>query len=214
MTNPYKNVKPVVGGSKSIGRAYHEIPGLQGPTYRSGTALRIDHFISHIPKNSCGLDIGCSVGGLSIELASRGHKMVGVDYDSEAINLGNSIAKRRNLDVSLIELDLSVLASWDFLLGLEFDFVVWLSQWMWLAKQTDTQTAKQRLFQISEISPTLIFETAISPKNSDAGSGGIESQEDLENLLRENTRYSKFENLGPSPENWLRGERPVFVCSE
>ena len=43
----YERIVPVVGGSTSPGKAYHAIPGVDGPAHRNDTEARIAHIVNH-----------------------------------------------------------------------------------------------------------------------------------------------------------------------
>lgn len=64
------------------------------------------------------LDAGCGTGRVAIELARRGHDVVGVDLDDSML----AVARRDGPDVSWVQVDLAALDTVD--LGEDFDVVV------------------------------------------------------------------------------------------
>lgn len=59
-----------------------------------------------LPKGSRILDLACGYGRISIELASRGFDVLGLDYCSEVLELARSEAKRRNVKVEFVQGDM------------------------------------------------------------------------------------------------------------
>jgi len=211
-SRPYDSIQPIAGGALVAGKAYHEIPGVDGPVYRGGTEKRVDHFVDYIPVEGTGLDLGCSVGGLSIALAERGATMFGHDYDASAVRIGNEIAHERELPVILRLTDMATEKGWSSVIddALECDFAVWMSNWMWIAKQAGRKEARSYLLELSGIVPVLVFETA-EDDGSMAGSVGLRNADDVEQMLRGNTGYTNFENIGHPDAGWH--PRSVFICS-
>ena len=129
-------INKIEGSSTKQGCLYHELPFFSNiPTHRKSSKLRADIIKSNLGydlTNKTGLDLGCSVGGITFELQLAGANMVGIDYDPNAINLAKEIEKYYNTGA----LFRYQLITYSLIFGLqEFDFIVWLNQWMWLAKQ-------------------------------------------------------------------------------
>lgn len=210
--NPYGVIVPKRSASLEPGRAYHDIPGVKGPTHRGGSAKRAEQINSvyNVDKKT-GFDFGCSVGGVSFGLAQLGATMHGFDTDESSIQVGQQHAKESNASVILAYADLSDKATVDSILvpGM-YDFGIWLANWMWIAADSGVDYAKKMLKQVSETVPVLFFETA-QAGGSQAGNHGMNTPADVERLLRENTVYNKVQDLGPSADGWMA--RNTFMCS-
>lgn len=211
-TVTYDVIRPIEGAALQAGKAYHDIPGIAGPSYRKGTEKRVDHFAKYIPTDGVGLDLACSVGGLSIALAERGATMFGYDYDSSAIAIGNRVAKNRGLPVALKLTDMSTQEGWDVILedAENCNFAIWMSNWMWIAKQAGPGLARRWLEDLSEVVPVLVFETA-EGNGSMAGSAGLRNSADVKRMLSGNTAYTNFNCIGHPDAGWH--PRNVFICS-
>lgn len=210
--NPYAPVRPILGGSLTPGKAYHDIPGETGPTFRQGSQARADHIAQHLLVNGLhGLDLGCAVGGISFGLETHGAVMTGVDYDQSSIVTANDVAQRRRSTCTFVAADLTSADTWAWIEGSGFDFAVWLSNWMWLAKQDGPQTARDRLRQLSETIPILVFETAQGPGDGQAGTTDVVGAGGVADLLAEHTVYDEIVPIGTGPLKWC-GNRTVFVC--
>lgn len=207
--------KEIVGGkyegsSLKDGVMYHEMPfgNLSSlPFHRGGTIERLqqikDNF--HV-KNKTVLDVGCSVGAISIGCAKEGADVLGVDYDGESIRTAIGAAERlgvknANFQVATVDLNWSEKVS-------SFDLIIWLSNWMWIVKQQGLETAKDILFNISSKSSEMMFESA-----SDDGGAGISglTQEQVKLWLDECTGYTSIKTI-KSPSGWM--DRDVHVCKE
>lgn len=212
LTGLFNDIKPIAGGSLERGKAYHNIPGEEGKVHRDGTEKRVRHIVDHFdPTGLVGLDIGCSVGGITVGMAEAGAKfMWGVDYDLSALTVGQRVAKNRELPIDYICGDLSKEEAWDSVWEAgPYDFALWLSNWMWIAHQAGSEEARQLLKAVSEKVPVLIFETA-QDGGSMAGSDGLATSEDVRQLLIDHTDYDIVEDIGTPNAGWHA--RSVFVC--
>ena len=141
-------INKIEGSSTKQGCLYHELPFFSNiPTHRKSSKLRADIIKNNLTiTDKTGLDLGCSVGGITFELQLAGANMVGIDYDPNAINLAKEIEKYYNTGA----LFRYQLITYSLIFGLqEFDFIVWLNQWMWLAKQEGEDVARQILYTAS-----------------------------------------------------------------
>jgi hypothetical protein len=209
--NDYSSIKPVEGASLKEGWAYHDIPGKQGPSYRSGSLDRSRQIADHFDVNGkAGVDIGCSLGGISFGLLTLGaSQMSGFDYDESAIDVARRHAAALNLRANFECIDIASEAAFDYMLKDNPDFVVWLSNWMWIAKQKSEKLAKECLRKVSRKCPVLIFETA-EVEGSIAGNFGIQNADDVKDLLLANTSYSNVECIGLSVDGWHN--RHIFMA--
>ena len=55
-----------------------------------------------LPRGSRILDLACGYGRFSIEMASRGYDVIGLDYSKELLEIGRSEAARRNVKVEFV----------------------------------------------------------------------------------------------------------------
>ncbi len=72
-----------------------------------------------LPKGSRILDLACGYGRISIELASKGYKVVGLDFSNYFLEMGRSEAIRRKVEVEFVQGDMRNIPYRD-----EFDGVV------------------------------------------------------------------------------------------
>lgn len=182
--NGFETIRPISGGSLEAGKAYHDVVGVSGPSFRSDTAERVARILSVVEvEGRRGVDIGCSVGGISFGLAAAGAEMVGVDYDATAVEFAQGLADDRSASARFVYEDITELGVWHDLCTGGFDFAVWLSNWMWVAKQAGVERARDMVVELADSVPVLVFETAESENTSMAGAGGIGSVSDVEELL-------------------------------
>jgi 2-polyprenyl-3-methyl-5-hydroxy-6-metoxy-1,4-benzoquinol methylase len=81
----------------------------------------LPRFVNRLPNSIQVLDVGCSIGTMAIEMASRGFRTYGVDFDASAI----AIAKKLCLEEGVtIEFHQGDVAEWGDTLGLKFDFAL------------------------------------------------------------------------------------------
>jgi 2-polyprenyl-3-methyl-5-hydroxy-6-metoxy-1,4-benzoquinol methylase len=55
------------------------------------------------------LDVGCSIGTMAIEMALRGFKSYGVDFDASALRLARELAAEEHVEIELIHGDVAAL---------------------------------------------------------------------------------------------------------
>lgn len=205
----YETIRPVVGGSLADGKAYHDIPGAEGPTYRNNSQARADQIAAAIDVDGkTGLDLGCSVGGVSFGLVKHRATMLGVDHDEAAIALANAHAS--GVSAEFIHGDLADGQTWGDVLADDYDFAIWLANWMWVAHAAGVPFARERLHDLSERIPTLVFETA-QAGGSTAGTFGIATDDDVVALLRSHTTYTDIRCIGPVADGWHA--RSLFVAT-
>lgn len=198
------------GSSTRDGKLYHDLPfpGLEKySSHRSRTKQRIDHICKLVDvKDKKILDIGCSVGGLTLGMAQNGAKLaIGVDYDQQSINVAKRAKKligALNSSFYCEETDLA----WTKRIN-KFNIIIWMSHWMWMVKEYGMEIAKQMLFEVSRKTDVMIFESA-----SDDGMARIKgsTQDDIEKWLFENTAFRSIKRVS-SVGGWLH--RDIFVCT-
>jgi len=206
--------KTFAGSSTIAGWAYHDLPLPEGwiPSHRKGTVKRLLKLREQLPIYGARiLDIGCSVGGISIGLGLLGAlEVIGIDYDKSAIALARAMAEK--YAVSNVRFQAAFLENVRLP---EVDIVVWLSQWMWVVKQHGLDKGLDLLFEVpyQTGAPWMVFESAASD-----GLGAIPgaTQHDIENWLRSWSPYARVENVGPFADGWRPPgqERMVFVCTD
>jgi len=206
------------GSNTEKGKAYHELPFLELqkalPTHRKNLQKRIDFIAQHLElKNRIGVDLGCSVGGLTFALQKKGAKMIGVDYDHQAINLAWACEEYFKWGC---EFDCADICSKYLLQLKKIDFAIWLNAWMWIVKAHGVEDAKNCLFILSKKAEELIFNTAAGKGDGMMGDFiakiGINSFNDILKLLEECTVYYSIKNIGEIDDGWYA--RPFFKCTE
>jgi len=200
-------ISKMPGSSTKVGKLYHDIPFEDYSVHRKGTAERIKMILAaYSVAGKKGLDLGCSVGGISFYLQETGAEMTGIDYDSAVINFAKAVAVKYKCPVSFIcsEINQQFI---DTLKKDSFDFAIWLDNWMWIEKAYGWNTACLFLGQVSLQIPTLFFSTS---QNDGKAKNKIKTAKDVETLLRNNTHYTKIKNLGAVNDNWHK--RSIFIC--
>ncbi len=200
-----KNIKGNTYGGSSTkdARIYHDLPfpGLNHyDTHRGRTRQRIDFITKKVDiKDKTVLDIGCSVGGISLGMAEKGAKHVlGVDYDKDSIAVANAAAEhlgysdRVDFKVESINLD--------WIKNMEkVDIIIWLSNWMWIVKQIGMKMAQEMLYQASRKADMMVFESAAN--DGKARMVGT-TQDDIHEWLKQFTTYRKI-NRFSSVGGWM-----------
>lgn len=202
MSNEYARLRPHRGAALKDGFAYHDVPGLSGCVHRKGTMARVAQITAEVDVTGAKvLDLGCSVGGVSIALAQAGATWVlGVDWDETAVEFGNDTADLMGAPVALLCRDLADEQTWSEVLSLEWDVVVWLANWMWVANAAGAEFAEQRIADLAATGATLVFETA-EAGGSMAGNFGIQTATDVADLLYRNG-YNDITHLGDAADGW------------
>lgn len=204
----------IPGSSLKKGWLYHDfpLPEYRFISHRKNSIQRIRKIMKNVSVYKARiLDIGCSSGGISLGLALAGaQKVIGIDYDPIAVELGSIAAKK--YDINNVELRNEFLEKFKIP---SVDIIVWLSQWMWMVKAHNLDYGKNLMFEIPQKSGAcfMVFESA-----ADDGKAAIPgtTQKDIENFLRESTPFMKILNIGPFQDRWRKSgqERMVFICSE
>lgn len=93
------------------------------PTRRPQAAVKaqidgLERFLNLEPRSRV-LDLGCGSGRRTLELARRGHRVLGVDPDERALAAARAAAKGERLNVHFVKADLRLIAY-----RAEFDAVV------------------------------------------------------------------------------------------
>ncbi len=202
--------KTYAGSSLRNGKLYHDLPfkGMEGfSAHRGRTRARIEQIASLVDVYDKSIvDIGCSVGGISLGMVEKGAEFVnGIDYDIDSLNVAREASRALGFNGNT-----SFLADNINIENIKFiediDIVIWLSQWMWFVKQHGLETGKQALFEISRNNKMLVFESA-----ADDAMAAIKgaTQGTIKEWLYENTCYDVIEEHD-SVGGWH--DRKLFVC--
>lgn len=159
--------KRIPGSTTRPGWLYHDVPfNIEQTTHRKRTGKRAEAMNKVYDFNGkIGLDLGSSVGGISFWLNRFGAAMIGIERDPQALHVANALKAYYAIDDVM------------FLHGkvneiLEeprrYDFVCYLSTFMWVLKDEGLNAAKESLERIGETTDTLFFETS----HGDAMAGG------------------------------------------
>lgn len=196
------------GSNTTEGHTYQDIPGSGLPFHRGDTVYRGKRIGELVElRGKSVLDLGCSVGTLSQTLAEQGALVLGVDYDADAIA---TAIKHHHLPAFAVR-DITL----EYIRELpRFDVIVWLSQFMWTAKQHGLEYALDCLWELSKKCDVLVFETAGKDGSAPLGI----DQEEVIQLLLKNTLFQNIRDTGP----WSGGvhmimnwpPRNVFICSK
>ena len=216
------DVQEAVGRIK--GRAYQGSSIAAGTLYHNLPFNGFDHLKSHrmgtrdrwnLIKDKSGvdfkgktvLDLGCNVGGMSIFAAQeKAHTVIGFDHDKESIALAKLAIEKLGLKDKNIDFRADTI-SLEWIQSLRhFNIIMWLSQWMWSAKQYGLDMAKDMMFAASQKCNIMIFESAAN--DAMAAIKGA-TQDDIHKWLCENTMFSSVKDIGFVP-TW--NSRHIFVC--
>ena len=214
LANSMADENLIAGSATKKGWLYHDFPLPENDflSHRKNSLTRIRKISRRVPiYRSRVLDLGCSSGGISIGMALLGaSKVIGVDYDSNAVALAKAAAEK--YAINNVEFNFSRAEAFDIP---QVDVIVWLSNWMWIVQQHGMEAALDLLFDIPRKAQAqfMVFESA-----ADDGKAAIRgtTQTDIEHFLRSSTPYTRIENIGAFKDAWRRlgQERMVFVCSE
>jgi len=197
------------GAHIESGYIYHGLPFQDLPfnSHRPYSNVRAKKILSRLPKDCInGVDLGCSVGSLTFELQMGGKKMTGIDYDESSINFAKTLEKYKKYNCHFINEKINMESANKMQ---NYDFIIWLSNWMWIAKLEGIETAVKILNKISSKTNHLFFDTA------QGGSDPIDSYQlggrsDVYKLLKKNTDFRFIEDLGLSEESYH--QRNLFYC--
>ena len=184
------------GSTTRQGWLYHDVPfNITQVTHRKHTisrALAIRTVYDLDGKT--GLDLGCSVGGMSFWLNRFGATMVGVERDDQSVRVAKALKAYYAIgDVTFIQSEVS-----KSLRGsVRCDFVCYLSTFMWVLKEQGLEVAKESLKRIGKMTDTLFFET--SHGDAMAGSAvikaGLDDSSKMNRLVRECTGLTKMKEI-------------------
>lgn len=198
-------IEKIGGSSLDPGKLYHDIPFLSFQSHRRNTQLRVNRLLAEFDvKGKKGLDLGCSVGGVTFRLQASGAQMMGIDYDRDSINFANAVENQFRTGAKFIwaNIDKKLISDLEW-----HNFIVWLDQWMWLLKQLGKADAYEAISIISQKTNCLFFST--TQGDAMAKSDGITSKEDVFDILKNNTDY-QIDDLGIPGDGWF--PRNIFRC--
>jgi len=194
------------GSTTKPGKLYHDIPFDKFSTHREGTEKRAQLILDNYSvSNKAGLDLGCSVGGMSFYLTLAGATMTGVDYDPAVIEFAKAAASEYNCPVDFKRKSITAHLIKEMP---KYDFIIWLDQWMWIVKDQGWKAATELLKQVSRKAPIMFFSTS---QNDGQAKNQIKSANDGSALLKQHTIYTNIQNLGVVDDNWHK--RSTFICS-
>ena len=196
------------GSNTQPGKAYHSFDGYSGPSHRGNVQPRVNKILkAYKVDGKCGLDLGCSIGGVSFALQRRGAKMIGVDYDDQAINVARAVIESTGLNPVFINKSITnefIRSTID-----RCDFVVWFSQWMWFVELHGISAGIDAIYEIGSKGKTLFFETS----TGDGMAGKAMRKHNISNeriitILKD--CFKKVVDLGVG-DNWKA--RHIYHCS-
>jgi 2-polyprenyl-3-methyl-5-hydroxy-6-metoxy-1,4-benzoquinol methylase len=132
--------------------------GYDREEYTRGTIGEVDFFEKEagFDKTVKILDVGCGTGRHSIELASRGYSVTGIDLSEAQLAKARKVAASRNLDIPFIRLDAR-----DFDFYGEFDLAIMICEGAFPLMETDEMNFRilQNIFNSLNDHGKLIFTT-------------------------------------------------------
>lgn len=202
-------------GSGVGGKIYQDLSflGFEHPAHRGGVPQRVAQIVSRYNVvGKRGIDLTCSVGGITMGLAREGAEMVGVDLDREAIDVATYVSREVGLGGSTLFFHMDLADSGLFaLMDNEgpFDFGLWYSSWMWVVREYGPDAAMSILTGVCERVPALFFETAMGEGDGAAGEYGPANGKEVMGLLVQGG-YKHVDRVGVSPGGWSK--RSVFLA--
>jgi len=188
--------KRVPGSTTKAGWLYHDVPfHIAQTTHRKHTGMRALAIKAVYDLNGkVGLDLGSSVGGMSFWLNSFGASMIGVERDPQAVRVATALQNYYAIDETMfINSKVNVELNENYV----YDFVVYLSTFMWVLKEEGLAGAKRSLERIGRITDTLFFETS----HGDAMAGGavikagLNDRDKMNKLVMDCTGFTKMKEL-------------------
>jgi len=188
--------KLVAGSSTRTGWMYHDVPFcIAQTTHRKRTGNRAMAINEVYDLNGkVGLDLGCSVGGISFWLHKFGASMVGVERDVEAIRVARALKQYYGIrGVTFINDKVTNVLQRAGPCG----FVIYLSTFMWVLKEEGLVAAKETLHRIGAITSTLFFETSYGDAMAGAAvkAARLDSKEAMDRLVIECTGFKNSTEL-------------------
>lgn len=160
-------------------------------------------------KDSSFLDIGSANGGISFGLMSYGASNVfGIELEKSAHTISKIIKEMYELkNIKFIHGDIASSKI------PKVDYVIWLSNFMWIEKTYGFNKSIDILFDVINKSKCkgMIFESAAAD-----GGAGVDgrTQDYVENLLKMYTPFKKITNYGFFDDNWQKPskKRNIYFC--
>jgi 2-polyprenyl-3-methyl-5-hydroxy-6-metoxy-1,4-benzoquinol methylase len=126
--------------------------------YTKGTSGEVDFFEKEAGFNKSLkiLDVGCGTGRHSIELASRGYDVTGIDLSESQLAKARKVAAERNLNIPFLRTDAR-----DFNFHGKFDFAIMICEGAFPLMETDEMNFQilQNAFHSLNDTGKLIFTT-------------------------------------------------------
>jgi len=188
--------KRAPGSTTRPGWLYHDVPfNIEQIAHRKHTSKRAAAMANVYDfAGKTGLDLGSSVGGMSFWLNRFGATMTGIECDPQAVGVAKALRRYYALD----NLDFRFNRTKKFLKqNHRYDFVCYLSTFMWVLKEEGLEDAKESLRRIGQITDTLFFETS----HGDAMAGGavikagLDDKDKMNKLVRECTGLTKMKEI-------------------
>lgn len=155
------------GSTTRSGWMYHDVPfRIEQIAHRKHTGKRAGAIkAAYDLDGKKGLDLGSSVGGMSFWLNKYGATMIGIERDPQAIRVAKALQAYYAIDnVKFLHGNVNdALAQ-----QTRYDFICYLSTFMWVLKEDGLDAARESLERIGQVTDTLFFETS----HGDAMAGG------------------------------------------
>jgi len=193
------------GSNTQDGRAYHTFDGAEVHGQAGNVSQRVCLILNNYqPFSKKGIDLGCSIGGITLSMARAGAVMTGIDYDFQSIDVAMAYADEFNqiINYKIEDIDLKLIKE------INQDFVIWFSHWMWFCKQHGFETGLDALYELGKKEITVFFETSLGEGMAgNVMKANNMSETKLVNIL--NNCFHRVRKIGVD-EYWRK--RPIFKC--
>lgn len=198
--NPVERVKDVLAGiptsiygGSAEGRLYQDYPWppfdtIPAAFHSTARKLGIIEGALGDVKGKCILDMGCANGAVSIGLALKGARVLGVDAEPLQLDVAEIVAGALGVEVSFVGMLIAPP-------GVHFDAALFLSVWKWIVRNEGREQADETLRNIARIAKVLLFDAGVSDGAGTDLGVGLKVGE-VPEMVRTVTSYTTVELAG------------------
>lgn len=203
------------GSSTRTGWVYHPIPfpEIQAQTHKQAAHKELEEILelAKIPVKNAGrkvLEIGCSVGYFTFNLAQRGCEVVAFEADKEVYETAEAMRLWKGFDnIRFIgtHFDTGQLDALDDY----FDLCLMMNVHMWIYKNLGPEHTRELMRKLARKTHRLLFQTAHAQSGGMYQVQELETSADVKEYL-ENCGYSNVKHIRDTGAHG--GIRSLFLC--